>query len=102
MSYYADKICHLQLNSKQIILFRLKSHYFRTYFLYMIRYNNVSRPVIDPHDPPLRSPRPPAENWGSYQPNPQDRRLCMRCVCWDLEHTIGLVTESWEAVRPAS
>ena len=31
--------CHLQLNSVQIIIFRLKSHHFRTYFLYMTRYN---------------------------------------------------------------
>jgi len=31
----------------------LQSHHFRTYFLYMIRYNNISRPVHDPHDPSL-------------------------------------------------
>ena len=37
MSVYSGKICHLQRNSSQIILFRLKSHHFRTYFLYMIR-----------------------------------------------------------------
>src|SRR6218665_1427509 len=36
----------------QIILFLLKIHHFRTYFLYMIRYNNISRPV---HDPPSTS-----------------------------------------------
>src|SRR6218665_3825712 len=35
--------------SGQIILFLFKSHHFLTYFLYMIRYNNISRPV---HDPP--------------------------------------------------
>src|SRR6218665_1267590 len=36
--------------SGQIILFFFKSHHFRTYFLYMIRYNNISRPA---HDPPI-------------------------------------------------
>ena len=35
ISVYQDKICHLQINSRQIILFRLKSHHFRTYFLYI-------------------------------------------------------------------
>jgi len=52
MSVYPDKICHLQLNSRHIILFRLKSHHFRTYFVYMIRYNNVSRPPATLHDLP--------------------------------------------------
>jgi len=45
MSFYPDKICHIQQNSRQMIRFCLKSHHFRTYFLYMIKYNNVSRPV---------------------------------------------------------
>ena len=35
--------------SGKIILFLFKSHHCRTYFLYMIRYNNILRPV---HDPP--------------------------------------------------
>ena len=52
MSVYPDKICHLQLNSRHIILFRLKSHHFRTYFVYMIRYNNVSRPPATLHNLP--------------------------------------------------
>ena len=38
--------------SGQIILFLFKSHHFRTHFLYMIRYNNILRPVHDPHNPP--------------------------------------------------
>src|SRR6218665_1254138 len=29
----------------------LQSNHFRTYFLYMIRYNNISRPVHDSNDP---------------------------------------------------
>src|SRR6218665_3013275 len=65
MSVYPDKICHLQLNSRQIILLRLKSHHFRTYFLYMTRYNNVSRPVHDP----LRPPLPTAKNLGVVTPS---------------------------------
>ena len=53
MSVYTENISHIQLNSRQIILFRLKSHRFQhtSCRAYMIRYNNVSRPV---HDPPLR------------------------------------------------
>jgi len=40
--------------SGQIILFLFKSHHFRTYFLHMIRYNNILRPVHDPQRPPVR------------------------------------------------
>jgi len=74
MSVYPDRICHLglglQLNSSQIILYRLKSHHFRTYFLYMITYNNVSRP-------PATTPRPPSQkSWGVVTPILQDWRLC--------------------------
>src|SRR6218665_1378862 len=36
--------------SGQIILFLFKSHHFRTYFLYMIRYNDISRLAQDPND----------------------------------------------------
>src|SRR6218665_221695 len=45
--------------SGQIILFLFKSHHFRTYFLYMIRCNNISR-----------SPQPAAQNLGVATPNP--------------------------------
>jgi len=47
--------------SGQMILLLLKSHHFWTYFLYIIRYNNISRPV---HDTPaipytsLHDPQP--------------------------------------------
>src|SRR6218665_1900758 len=76
MSDYPDKICHLQLNSGQIILFRLKSQHFRTYFLYMIRSNNVSQPVHDlpPHDPML-PPRPAAQNLGVSTPSTPPHRI---------------------------
>jgi len=40
---------------------------FRTYVLYKIRYNNISRPVYDPHDP-LRPPRPPCPKPGGCDP----------------------------------
>src|SRR6218665_1035284 len=64
MSVYPDKFCHLQLNSRQITLFRLKSHHFRTYryFLYMIRNNNVSQPIHDPTTP--------VQNLGVVTPKP--------------------------------
>src|SRR6218665_2407853 len=42
-------------------LFLFKSHHFRTYFLYMIRYNNIVRPDHDA--------RPPAQNLGVATPN---------------------------------
>ena len=45
----------------------LQNHYFRTYFLYMIRYNNISRPVPRPPCHPLR---PPAQNLGVATPQP--------------------------------
>jgi len=41
----------------------LKSHHFRTYFLYMIGYNFVSRPPCKPHDPQLKF-------WGSRHDQP--------------------------------
>src|SRR6218665_1034491 len=60
--------------SGQIILFLFKSHHFRTYFLYMIRYNNILRPVHDPtipHATSLRPPHdPPAQNLGDRDPQP--------------------------------
>ena len=46
---FPRKNCSFTATSEQIILFLFKSHHFRTYLLYMIRYNNISRLV---HDPP--------------------------------------------------
>ena len=48
---FQAKNCPFTANSGQIILFLFKSNHFRTYFLYMIRYKNVSRPVYNPHYP---------------------------------------------------
>src|SRR6218665_1730553 len=51
----------------------LQKH-FRIYFLYMIRYNNISRPVHDPNDPPAIIPaiptRPPCSKYGVRDPQP--------------------------------
>src|SRR6218665_496564 len=51
-----SKHCPFTATSGQIILFLFKSNHFRTYFLYMIRYNNISRPVHDSNDPPATLP----------------------------------------------
>src|SRR6218665_3813927 len=60
--------------SGQIILLLFKSHHFRTYFpsLYMIRYNNISRPVHDSNDPPATLPSTPLPKiWGSRPSAPR-------------------------------
>src|SRR6218665_813852 len=71
MSVYPDKICHLQQNSTQIILFRLKRDHFRTCFLHMIRYNNASRPVHNPQRPPCDPSRPRPKPGGRDTPSPR-------------------------------
>ena len=58
------------------MLFLLKSHHFRTYVLYMISYNNISRPSAIPTSPCPKS-------GGRDPPNPQDWRS------WMLAHTDG-------------
>ena len=55
-SIFQAKNCPFSATSGQIILFLFKSSHFRTYFLYMIRYNNISRPVHDSNDPPAILP----------------------------------------------
>src|SRR6218665_274580 len=55
--------------SGQIILFLIKSHHFRTCFLYMKRYNNILRPVHDPPCDPLTTP-PCSKSGGRDTPNP--------------------------------
>jgi len=62
--------CSFTAGSGQIILFLFKSHHFRTYFLYMIRYNNISRPPRPLCDPPCDLPRPPAQNLWVATPQP--------------------------------
>src|SRR6218665_3797576 len=48
----------------------LQNYHFRTYFLYMIRYNNISRPVHDSNDPLRPSLRPPCPKSGGRDPQP--------------------------------
>src|SRR6218665_643324 len=43
--------------SGKIILFLFKIHHFLTYLLYMVRYNNILRPVHDPRDPSTTTQR---------------------------------------------
>src|SRR6218665_4005560 len=59
--------------SGPIILFLFKSHHLGTYFLYMIRYNNILRPANDP------SCDPPAQNLGSRDPQPPELTPMMLC-----------------------
>src|SRR6218665_502710 len=58
--------------SGQIILFLFKSHHFRIPFehtsLYMIRYNNISRPVHDSNDPSATLPSTPCPKSGGRDP----------------------------------
>jgi len=72
------KKCHLQLHYEQIFIFIFTNNHFRTYFLYNINCNNISRPV---HDPllaslaiPLHDPQPNILEVAT--PQPQDWRLC--------------------------
>jgi len=65
ISIFSSKNCSLTATSEQIILFLFKSHHFRTYFLYMIRYNNISPPPR----PNLRHPTTPQPQiWGVATP----------------------------------
>src|SRR6218665_1716920 len=53
---------------KYVQLFLGKSHHFLTYLLYMVRYNNILRPVHDPQDP-LRPPTTPLPKiWEGHDP----------------------------------
>src|SRR6218665_3715343 len=68
--------------SGQIILVIFKSHHFRTYFLYIMRYNKMLRPIHDPYDHPSpcdplqpHPPLPPAQN-----PDPQPPGLTPTCM----------------------
>jgi len=47
---FPGKNCLFAATSGQFFIFYFKSHHFRIYFLYTICYNNISRPVHDPHD----------------------------------------------------
>src|SRR6218665_2725508 len=67
MLIFSGKNWSFTATSGQIILFLYKSHHFRTYILYLISYNNMSRPVHDP----LRPPRPLAQILEVATPTPR-------------------------------
>src|SRR6218665_3530210 len=65
-SIFQAKSCPFTANSGQIILFIFKSNHFRTYFLYIKKYNNFSRPFPAPIAPPAPPPATPLPKiWGS-------------------------------------
>ena len=79
--------------SGQIIQFLFKSHHFQTYFLYMISYNNISRPPATlpttPHDPLIKilgvaTPTAPRIDAPAhpYSLSP----ACPNHCCWALLH----------------
>src|SRR6218665_2318680 len=71
---FPGKNCSFTATPWQIILYLFKSHHFLTYFQYMIKYNNISRSVHDPLQPPFDAPTTPsAQNLGvaTALPNPQ-------------------------------
>ena len=97
------KIDHLQLLLGKLFYFS-SSHYFRTYFLYMIRYNNISRSVHDLHDPSCDPPTTPQPKiWGVATPNPRIyapglhinlRSLCAPCsVSFFLDYKSALIRQ---------
>src|SRR6218665_3799194 len=67
---FSRQNCPFTAASGQIILFLFKSHLFRTYLLYIIRYNNIPRPVHDPLRPPCDHHDPLPKFWGRDPPNP--------------------------------
>ena len=79
ISILQAKIGYLQLFLGKLFYFSKKSHHFRTYFLYMIRYI-ILRPV---HDPPATPTTPPAQNLGGRDPPPTPPGL-MPMYLWKL------------------
>src|SRR6218665_2308672 len=63
---FQAKNCPFTATFGQIILFLFKNNHFRTYFLYMIRYNNISRP----QRPPCHPTRLPCPKYGGRDPQP--------------------------------
>src|SRR6218665_3319963 len=58
--------CLFTAISGQIFLFLFKSHHFQTFFLYMIRYNNILRPVHDSPCPKSGGRDPPTPRIDAY------------------------------------
>src|SRR6218665_2534569 len=70
ISIFQAKNFPFTATSWQIILFLFKSNHFRTYFLYMIRYNNISRPVHVSNDLSATLPATPCSKSGGRDPQP--------------------------------
>src|SRR6218665_2242385 len=70
ISIFQAKIGYLQRFLGKLFYFSSKVTTFehRAYFLYMIRYNNILRPVHDPLPPPATPPRPPCPKSGGHDP----------------------------------
>src|SRR6218665_1914128 len=72
---FASKKVHLQLPLGKLFYFSSKVKTFEHTSLYMIRYNNISRPVHDSNDTPCDPPfDPPAQNLGIATLSSQDYR----------------------------
>jgi len=65
---FPGKNCSFTAIFWQIFTFPSKSHNFRTYFRYMVRYNNISRPVHNPPRPILRFQTTPSLKSGGRGP----------------------------------
>src|SRR6218665_2994275 len=61
---FPSKKVHLQLPLGKLFYFSLKVTTFEHTSLYMIRYNNISRPVHDSNDPPATLPSSPLPKSG--------------------------------------
>src|SRR6218665_1056256 len=69
--FQAKKV-HLQLPLGKLFYFSLKVTTFEHTSLYMIRYNNILRPVHDSNDPPATLPSTPLPKiWGSRPSAPR-------------------------------
>ena len=76
-------------NSWQIILFLFKGHHFRTYFLCIIRYNNIARPPAAPRTPCPKSlgiatPSTPQDwrPWRQKPTQPSEHCCIWSCLVW--------------------
>src|SRR6218665_1754424 len=65
---FPSKKVHLQLPLGKLFYFSSKVTTFEHTSLYMIRYNNISRPVHDSNDPPATLPSTPCPKSGGRDP----------------------------------
>jgi len=92
---FSRQNCPFTAASGQIILFLFKSHHFRTYLLYIIRYNNISRPPWLPATPNV----PSAQNLGvSTPPTPRIDTQGAEIIMWSFFVFNILATQNY-AIR---